>query len=338
MVGGNVPIRRVADSAHRTEPQLSLDLDLITNASPHRQFRSELTIERNPLFVVNGFKGTFFERSSPTLDPATGEVVFSRLIVGKMHPRDEGHGVLRQAHQAALYRLLQLWDRAGYPLIRDVRPDGGVREMGVVHTTPYELVTMICPGDDSADAYTRARRLLSELRQTPIYLENVQTWAGWLPDVSFYLLGEMDWRTRRVDRKTGRPDSRTTSSVVIQFSEFITSAFQSGYFRVLLGQQYDATSSSQGRKRGELAPLLYAHLDEKLDHDAEYRVSLRELSERFGATRYEQKSRQRSQFAAALRTLQGTLLHQSSCKLQLELEETRTEMFLVARRVPTVLL
>lgn len=90
--------------------------------------------------------------------PETGEPITDRLVVGSSNGTPK-QGVLKQVHQECWYRLLKLWDEQGYRL-----ETGEGSTAGVLRMSQYELVMAIV-GDDSEKAYTRVRRLLSDLSQ-----------------------------------------------------------------------------------------------------------------------------------------------------------------------------
>ncbi len=137
-----------------------------------RPFRTELTVEQNSLFVAAAHSGDYFVREALVRHPLSGEEVIRRLTVGRVHATDRGRGVLRQAHQDAFYKVLELWGQQGYP-VADVRG----KPYGTLKVSAYELVTAIF-ASDNARSYRRTQELLSDLAGIPIVLENVYTWQG----------------------------------------------------------------------------------------------------------------------------------------------------------------
>jgi hypothetical protein len=314
-----------------TSAQLTLDLEALP-ALPSRPFRVERTLLQESVFVSSSFKGDSFAREVMTLDPLTGEPVLSRVIVGKKNDDDKGRGLLRQRHQDAMYRLLLVWHRAGYPVARTPKQDGQVRELGVINMTVYELVSILCPGDDSASAYKRADNLLDEMRGVPIRIENVSTWQGWVNAHLFYLLGDYSWDQRKIDRKTRRVLPGGSSSVTIWFSEFLTSAFRAGYVHPLLSQPYEQLAAGRGRPC-ETARLLYPYIDEKLAWAPRFEAPLKELAERFLLAPHQQPSRRKMQFTPARRALDGQLILEGKYTLATSFTEVDNDFALVCKRV-----
>lgn len=323
------PLNEAADQS----PQLTLDLAPLP-ALPARPFRVERTLLQESVFVSSSFKGDSFAREVMTLDPLTGEPVISRVTVGKKHDADKGRGLLRQRHQDAMYRLLLNWHRSGYPVARTHKQDGQVRELGVINLTVYELVSLLCPGDDSSSAYKRAYDLLDDMRSVPIRMTNVATWQGWESDRLFYLLGDYSWDQRKIDRKTRRVLPGGSSSVTIWFSEFLTAAFKAGYVHPLLSQPYEQLATGRGRPC-ETARLLYPYIDEKLAVAPRFEAPLRELAERFLLATHQQPSRRKMQFTPAQRALNGQLILEGKYTLAATFTEVENDYALVCKRVRT---
>src|SRR5262249_145669 len=112
-------------------------------------FRSELTIERHPLFVSNTFKAGFWRYERALKQADTGEELIQRVLVGKVNENDRPRGVLTQIHQQVLYQLLALWGERGYPI-----SEINGRHFGAFTISAYDLVVAL-RGSDAGKDYRR---------------------------------------------------------------------------------------------------------------------------------------------------------------------------------------
>lgn len=288
-------------------------------------FRSELTIERHPLFVVNAFKGDCFVHERTVEHPQTREPVIQRIMVGTLEKKStRTYGVLKQVHQGLFYKLLKLWGEQGYPL------DGS---RGAVSTTVYDLVVAL-RGDDAAHHYQRTRRLLRDLSSIPIVFENAYTWQGLQDLDEFTLLADVKWNVRKLDKETLRPRQGGSSKVKITFSETVTEGFLRKNVKQLLWNPY-AELGGQGRgRRAEIARLLYPLLDHELSTKDQYHIRLTTLSERLGLASHAYKSLRVRPFIQAIKLLHGKPILGEKYKLQMKLTESADgeDFILEARR------
>jgi len=115
--------------------------------------RSELNLEKNPVFTVSTYK----EKSREVIFKETGpkgEVTERRIIVGKTAQGVET-GVLNTYHFKVYLALLELWDKAGRPVSEPV------------HFTILKILKRLGM-KDSGEEYRRLKRWLRDLRQIPI--------------------------------------------------------------------------------------------------------------------------------------------------------------------------
>lgn len=320
--------------AREAERQLQLRLGRV-NVVPlprvaTQPFRTELTVERNSLFVASTFKGDHFVRESVVKHPESGEEVIRRVTVGKTGEKGKARGVLTQAHQDVFYVLLQIWGEAGNPV---VEISGSPH--GVVSASGYELVTRVCAGDDSSKAYQRTRDLVRDLAAVPVLLENHYTWQGLVDREEFTLLDRVHWRERGVDRDTGRPSRKGRSEVKIHLSPNVTTGFLDKNIKVLLAGPYQALRDG-GKRRGEIACLLYPWLDLQLSRRESYAAKLENLTTRFGLTPCRFKSKRKEKFAHAVKALDGQLIQQGRYRLRIAVTESADglDFVLTARREP----
>lgn len=292
-------------------------------------FRSELSVEHNSIFVSNSFKGDSFERTWEAKHPESGEVVLRRLLVGKVNETDRSRGVLKQSHQDAFYRLLDVWAKQGYQLLPG--KDGNV--YGQISATAYEIVTAIC-ADDSEKEYQRAQQLLQDMASVPIVLENSYTWQGLVDRDQFTLLGEVRWKERSVDKVTRRPKPQGSSQVVILFSSRMTEGFLNKHIKMLLGAPYWSLGSAGHGRRAEVARLLYPFLDGQLATKDEYNICLCDLFSRFALAKYAYRSKRREKILPTLKMLDGKPIVAEKYVLNVSLRNSSDgeDYILVARR------
>jgi len=328
--GGKRTGSSAAPAAHMS-PAAQLKLDLIPlPRQSSRPFRTELTVEQNSLFVSNNYRGQSFVREEVGVHPETGRQILRRMTVGQTHADDRPRGVLRQQHQDAYFKLLELWGNSGYPL-------GAVRgkRYGIIRASAYEIVTKIYGGFDNVRAYRRTRELLRDLQAIPIVLENVYSHGRNLKDrEEFTLLSEVAWSEKNVDDE-GVPARDGRSLATIMLSSMVTEGFLARHFKVLLGQPYDALGASGRGRRSEIARLLYPFLDAQLVEKPVYEASLDFLAQHFGLQRYAHRSKRKEKFVTAINALKGKPILEGHFALRLELIEQRDDYVLRATRGPT---
>lgn len=295
---------------------------------PTQPFRTELTVERNSLFVSSTYKGDHFIRESLVEDPQTGMQLLRRVTVGKTGKRGKARGVLTQAHQDVFYALLKAWGEQGSP----VSEVGGAPH-GIITLSGYELVTAVSHGDDSARAYARVRDLVRDLAAIPVLLENEFLQTDTVDREEFTLLDKVYWRERAIDPETGRPRRGGKSEVKMHLSPTMTTGFLDANIKVLLGAPYNSLRAD-GKRRGEIACLLYPWLDLQLSRRDRYHAKLANLIERFALAPCRYKSKRKEKFGHAVRALNGQLIQQGKYKLRIAVEESAdgSDFVLVAHR------
>lgn len=285
---------------------------------PSLPFRVELTIEQLPLFVVNAYKGEL-RTMTLKLTLADGETVDQSFTVGA-----KGYGVLKQSHQEAFYKLLQMWGEKDYPLIGD---------LGVLELTAYELVELL-RGDDAEHHYRRTKELLRDLSSIPLSLRNVHTRRGVYNVEDFTLIHLDTWSERNVDTSTGRPKEGGQSKVRILFSRFVTEGFLRGHVKALMLGAYQALGEDNTGRRAEVARLLYPVLDRELATKERYHCRLVPLAERLGLVPQRYKAIRVRPFAHAVSLLNGQPILGERHALQVTLMESadRADYVLEAHR------
>ncbi len=291
-----------------------------------RPFRSDLTVEKNTIFLSNQFRGDFYTFEHEIPHPDSGEPVIRRVTVGKENDRDRGRGVLTQVHQDVFYKVLQLWQEQGHPL-----GQVGARSYGIVTASRYRLVSFIRgAGSDRAEDYLRVQQLLRDLAATPVVLENVYTWQGFREREGFTLLAEVRWR---------EDDGGGRASILL--SSFVTDGFLNRNYKILLGAPYDSLRAPEkdGRRGAqmEIARLLYPFLDMQLAKKDEYHSKLDNLAERFGFSRYPYKSQRYRRMLPTACALDGLPIQREQYRLRVQLDESKdgSDYMLVARRERT---
>ena len=293
-----------------------------------RPFRTELTVEQNSLFVSNAFSGESFTRETVIPHPDSGEDVIRRMTVGRVHATARARGVLRQSHQDAFYKVLELWGQDGYPV---VEIEG--KAHGTLKVSAYELVKAIF-ASDNVRSYRRTQELLRDLASIPIVLENVYTWQGLRDWEEFSLLADVTWSEKGL-KEDGSRSLESKSYVTILLSRLVTEGFLARHIKVLLGKPYDSLSEGKGR-RSEIARLLYPFLDAQLATKDSYHAKLDALAERFGLQRYPYRSKRKEKFEPAVRVLEGRPILEGRYVLRVSLHPASddSDFVLRARREP----
>jgi hypothetical protein len=312
----------------------------LAGESEHKPFRSELELEKTPLFVTSKYKGDSWEYCRTLTNPDTGERVEQRVRVGKKHPRDRPRGVLTQMHQEVFYKLLWLWGESGY----EVMLPGGTdnvsagaedvkRAIGYFDISPYALVRFVF-GEDGGLQYGRLRSLLADLVGIPIVREYHYLQRGTFSVDEFTLLSGADWKGRQIDRKTGTPRRDGSSEVHIQFSEAVTRNFLDKQIKSLLLGVYTSIGADRRGRRLEIARLLYPLLDYELYGKPEYHCKLAALFQRLGCRSYKYKSKRREKILAAVGALDGLPILGEQYRLRIKLTEAEdgSDWVLVAWR------
>ncbi|MEM7183987.1 MAG: hypothetical protein AAF518_24005 [Spirochaetota bacterium] len=291
-------------------------------------------VDKNRLFVVGSSseKSRKYEREIKT---PKGRVFTQSILIGRREGRPETYGVLTQNHQAAMYEIFRLWAQSGK---RIIEVDGCPRAF--ITATPYQLVTSIC-NSDSTDNYGRVKKLIQELGDIPITIENAYTRKGIVGKLEFKIFGEVDWRTRYKEKKGEK--SPTTdedihpSSVYIQVSAFATECFLHGHVRDFSLKTYREVGGIKRRGRHHsIASALYGFLDTELANKDVYNISLVNLFAELGLRAYRCRSQRREKVDCAIEILSDAVICGGSHRLHLYLRPSKDQRdyILVAKRIP----
>lgn len=295
-----------------------------------KPFRSERVVEQNSLFVANRYKGHCFIREWEVQHPSgSGEPVTKRLTVGEEDPKNGGYGVLKQIHQDVFYKLLQLWAS----LQHEVGRNDDDEVLGSFRVSAYKLV-MAIRGNNTANDYRRVKALLNQMAGIPIEIKTRYGWQETYDKQSFTLLGDVSWKAKSIDEKTGMPLPGGKSEVKISFSEFVTDGFLKKRVKALLASPYEQLASPGRGGSGELAKLLYPYLDGQLATKDRFHIKLASLAEHFGLAVYCYKSKRKEKFSPALAALDKKLILGGRYRLRVSLRESSDgqDYVLVVRR------
>ena len=220
--------------------------------------RSELNLEKNPVFTVSTYK----EKSREVIFKETGpkgEVTERRIIVGKTAQGVET-GVLNTYHFKVYLALLELWDKAGRPVSEPV------------HFTILKILKRLGM-KDSGEEYRRLKRWLRDLRQIPISF--IQ---------SFYIPKEGEYRDladitilnhlRIYERKGIGRQQKTRGYGEFRFDDYILEGLINNHVHPL---RLDVIKSF--RKHKDLSILLYTFIDRNLAFKDEFEIGLERLFE-----------------------------------------------------------
>lgn len=286
---------------------------------PSRPFRAWLTVEQASLFVSNDFRGDRHTTEQKIVHPDTKQSGVRRVTVGTgVSDKQDSFGVLRQIHQEAYHKLLELWGHAGLPVLAS--KNNSRIGYGQIVTSGYAIVTAIRggalfaddgnpirPANHSGKDYARVRQLVRDLASIPIVVE--ARWdSGSHERVEFTLLQGITWKERK---EAGFELSEESEEVSILFSDIVTRGFLDHEVKVMLMQPYEdlGAKDGEGRKkrgnRAEMARLLYRHVEGQLASKDTYTVNLDNLAERLGFARYRFKSDQIRKMKPAITAIDG---------------------------------
>ena len=268
--------------------------------------KTELTIEDNPLFVINSFKekSRHYQRQIRTVD---GKILTQQVRVGQRKDSPRAFGVLKEKHQEALYKLIDLWQRTGCKLALVSN-----RPRAMLATSSYQLAKSLC-GNDSSPSYKYTRSIIEDLESIPISIENAFTRNG----ISF-----MEFTVLNVEWHGGGSLNRGSSKVVILFSSMITEGFMHGHVKAFSLETYLNLDSSRTNKCSS-AKLLHRIFDRELATKEKYNIALAPLMERLGMKRYQHKSQRKQKIAPALASLSNSLIIADTYRVSLELRLSR---------------
>lgn len=296
-------------------------------SDPNKKIRTELTIERHAFFVSNTYKGNSRVYDREIVDPETGEPIIQRIMIGCTPENTKReYGVLRQVHQEVLYKLFSLWAEQGYKITEVTG-----FHYGSITTSAYQLVKYLC-GRDSVNDYNWVRTILRDMEHTPIIIKSAYTWQG-IQDLNDFCILKTEWCGIPIDKDTMRPKTDSESKVQILFSAYITQGFLRKNIKSFAMQPY-LSLKDKGRKG--FNKLLYAMLDYELANKEEYHISLSNLADRLGTTKYKFKSLQRQKIEPSIQSLNQVLILDGKYKLQVSLRDSqkKDDFVLDAKRIP----
>ncbi len=283
---------------------------------PSRPFRAWLTVEQASLFVSNDFRGDRQTTEQKIVHPDTKQSGVRRVTVGTgVGDKQGSFGVLRQIHQEAYHKLLELWGNAGLPVLAS-KSNSRVG-YGQIVTSGYAIVAAIRggalfaddgnltrPANHSGKDYARVRQLVRDLASIPIVVE-AQWDSGSHERVEFTLLQGVTWKERK------EAGSEPTEEVSLLFSDIVTRGFLDHDVKIMLMQPYEdlGAKDGEGRKkrgnRAEMARLLYRHVEGQLASKDTYTANLDTIAERLGFARYRFKSDQIRKMKPAITAIDG---------------------------------
>ncbi len=292
--------------------------NLIPFPLKENKIRSDLSVERHAIFAANTFKGDFRCYERKFKDRQTDQNIILRVEVGD---RDgQVRGVLKQKHQEAFYKLLQLWSSQKYQLRSE-----NSSAFGAIEISAYELVQKL-RGEDAGKAYKSTFQIIKEMSNIRVNIEKFFVDEK-ISNVNNFSLLSYEWYARTIHK--GFSPSET--KVQIRFSEFVTDNFLKKNVKSLMLDPYFSLKD-KGRKG--VAQLLYTMLDYELASKDKFNISLTNLSNRLGLAQYKYKSDRKRKLEPAVKSLNGykILDNQYEIKAYLEESEDGEDWIFVARR------
>lgn len=305
-----------------TKRQIELGYcDNVWLAEDSEIIKTELTLEDNPLFVVNSSKETSREYRRQIKTPK-GDLLIQKVRIGRRKGSSKELGVLKQKDQEALYKLIELWQKKGCKLtLVDKRP------RAILTTTAYELAMSFC-GGDSGPSYDYMRSTIEALTTIPIYVENGFTRKGILEKWVEFTIMSVEWRGE------GSGFGGHSSQVDIIFSSVITDSFMHGHVKPFSLAAYMELDNSK-RNRCSAAKLLHRILDRELATKSQYNAALVPLFERLGMSAYKHKSQRKQKMQPTIDSLNKSLILADTHKVSVTLRPSRDrrDYVLVATKI-----
>lgn len=282
-----------------------------------------LITEENPLFVINEFKDKKrrYERQIQIRTSHGKQILTQRVIIGQRKDSTKTFGVLTQKHQESLYRLTDLWQRAGCKLASI----NGNRH-AILDVSAYKLTKALC-GNDSALGYANMRAIIEDLQTIPITIENAFTHTG-ISKIDEFTILNVEWHTKQNKK-------RTTSQARIQFASGVTDGFIYGRVKPISFKTYLGLRKNR-KHRFSTAVLLYRILDDELATKDSYHITLQSLLKRLGMLPCEYKSQRKQRLISAFKDVDQSLILEDTHKVVLELslskDASQDDYVLKARR------
>ncbi len=307
-------------SADIEEQKAEGKCNLIPFPIRENKVRSDLSVERHAIFAANTFKGDFRTYERKFKDRQTEQNIILRVEVGD---RDgQVRGVLKQKHQEAFYKLLQLWASQKYQIESE---DTSV--FGTFEISAYELVQKL-RGEDAGKAYKSAFQAIKEMSNIRVNIEKFCVEEN-ESDIDNFTLLSYEWFARKINKGF----SLNEAKVQIRFSKFVTDNFLKKNVKSLMLDPYFALKD-KGRKG--VAQLLYTMLDYELSTKEKFNISLLNLCNRLGLANYNFKSKRKEKLKTSINMLNGALILDGSFKINAYLAESedKSDFILTVRKVP----
>lgn len=306
--------------ANIEEQKIEGRCNLIPFPIKENKVRSDLTIERHAIFASNTFKGDFRSYERQFRDRQIEQNIILRVEVGD---RDgQVRGVLKQKHQEAFYKLLQLWASQKYHLKSE---DSSA--FGTIEISAYELVQKL-RGDDAGKAYKSAFQIIKEMSNIRVNIEKFFVDDN-MSDIDNFTLLSFEWFVRTIHKGFSLKDTK----VQIRFSKFVTDNFLKKNVKSLMLDPYFSLKD-KGRKG--VAQLLYTMLDYELASKDKFNISLLNLCNRLGLANYNFKSKRKEKLKNSINMLNGALILDGMFKINAYLADSEDEndFILTVRKVP----
>ncbi len=304
--------------ANIEEQKIEGRCNLIPFPIKENKVRSDLTIERHAIFASNTFKGDFRSYERKFKDRQTEQNIILRVEVGDRQIK--GLGVLKQKHQEAFYKLLQLWASQKYQLESEASS-----AFGTIEISAYELVQKL-RGEDAGKAYKSAFQTIKEMSNIRVNIEKFFVDDD-VSDIDNFTLIYYESFTRKAHKSFSIDEMK----VQIRFSKFVTDNFLKKNVKSLMLDPYFSLKD-KGRKG--VAQLLYTMLDYELSSKDKFNISLTNLSNRLGLAQYRYKSDRKRKLESAVKSLNGHKILDNKYEIKAYLEESEDgeDWVFVARR------
>lgn len=245
--------------------------------------RSELNIEKWPIFTTSSFKGKSREFGR-AITTENGKTLFKKVIIGKI--ADKEVGVLRTFEMKGFYALVKIWEEARKPINQNVN-------------FSLHQIAEILRREWGRTTYRQIQNMIDRLRFTPI--KWVYSWKQRNDNKEYSL---EDGFTILADKKIF--EKKESNQRVFAFSSF---RFHEAILKNLIENHTKPVYLDTILNfKKEISILLYRHIDLVMADKNYYERKTEELFKDLDLTEYSRPSKRKQLLTPALKELEGSEL------------------------------
>ena len=268
----------------------------LTPLQEKKTIRSELNIEKWPIFTTSSFKGRSreFSREITTED---GKILSKKVIIGKI--ADKEAGVLRTFEMKGFYALVKIWEEARKPINQNVN-------------FSLHQIAEILKREWGRTTYRQIQNMIDRLRFTPI--KWIYSWKQAKDDKEYSL---EDGFTILADKKIF--EKKESKQRVFSFSSF---RFHEAILKNLIENHTKPVYLDTILNfKKEISILLYRHVDLVMADKNYYERKTKGLFKDLDLTEYSRPSKRKQLLSPVLKELEGAELSTGMIS-QAKLEKT----------------